>query len=47
MKLMASGVEILMRVWVEHVYYNRNRAGWVSGGKIWREMPGGERIYRK
>ena len=36
-----------MRVWIDHILYSRNAAGWVSEGKIWREMTGGERIYRK
>jgi endonuclease/exonuclease/phosphatase family metal-dependent hydrolase len=36
-----------MRVWIDHILYSRNLAGWVSDGKIWREMRGGERIYRK
>ncbi len=36
-----------MRVWIDHILYRRNSAGWVSDGKILREMPDGERIYRK
>ncbi len=36
-----------MRVWIDHILYSRNLAGWVSDVKIWREMPGGERIYHK
>ncbi len=36
-----------MRVWIDHVLYSRNQTGWVSGGKIWREMAGSERIYHK
>ena len=36
-----------MRVWIDHILYSRNSAGWVSDGKIWREMPDGAKIYRK
>jgi len=36
-----------MRVWIDHILYSRNQAGWVSDGKIKREMSDGERIYRK
>jgi len=36
-----------MRVWIDHIFYTRNRAGWVSDGKIWKEMPDGEKIYKK
>ncbi len=36
-----------MRVWIDHILYSRNTAGWVSNGKIWREMTNGAKIYRK
>ncbi len=36
-----------MRVWIDHILYTRNQSGWVQNGKIWKEMAGEERIYRK
>jgi hypothetical protein len=38
---------VYQRVWIDHILYSRNRAGWIEDGMIWVEMEDGQKIYRK
>lgn len=38
---------VYLRVWIDHIIYSRNRAGWVNAGRTWEEMTDGAKIYRK